>query len=269
MKIIAAFLSVTVLVTALLSGCKGKDGNPGPAGANGTSTPILTGNIIGFVSPLDENGQVLSKAGVLVTLANVSPQLTQTTDANGRYEFTNVRSGTYNLVFSRIDLGTYKVFGFSHTGGDQPSVVPGIYYGGSIPLIGFSSVNILSLTAGLPVYNPNGAVYVPIQAAFGAGSNYAQSYVLYAGTGPGVNSSTGTLLQPSSFSGGSSYLVNVRLSKVQLNAAGFSTGTRIYLVAHALSSYYFSYSYTDAATGRTVFPAMNPNASSEISVVVP
>ena len=101
MTLTSKFLAVAVATTLLLGGCKGKDGDPGPAGA---PAPVLTGSIVGFVAPLDENGQVLSKAGVLVTLANTSPQLAQTTDANGRYEFANVRSGTYNLVFSRADL---------------------------------------------------------------------------------------------------------------------------------------------------------------------
>lgn len=275
MKIISAFLSVTVLVTALLTGCKGKDGDPGPAGANGTNGPAgpsgqnLTGSIVGFVSALDESGQPLSKAGVLVTLANVSPQLTQTTDANGRYEFTNMRGGTYNLTYSRADLGTYKVFGFGHTGGDQPSVVPGIYYGNSIPLVGISTASILSFSAGPPATNSTGTYYVPIQATFGPGSNYFSQFVLFASTTPAVNSSNGTLLQPSSYSGGSSGITTVRLSQAQLNGAGFPRGTRVYLIAYALTGFYANYSYTEVSTGRLVFPSMNPNASSVISVLVP
>ena len=148
----------------------------------------------------------------------------------------------------------------------------GNYYGNSTPLITPSTVSILNLTAGATGYNPNGGPYVPIDAYFAPNNNnnyFFQEYMLFASTAPGVNSTTGTPLLPSSFSSGSSNsAVSVRLSKVQLNTAGFLSGTRVYAVAYAVP-FYLGYSYTEVTTGRVVYPALSSNASPTVSFLVP
>ena len=72
----------------------------------------------GFVNPVDEYGSPFSKSGVTVMLDGVTPAATVTTNADGRYEFAALRTGTYNLSFSRTGLSTTRHICVGHAGGD-------------------------------------------------------------------------------------------------------------------------------------------------------
>ncbi len=269
MKLITSFLSVAVATTLLLGGCKGKDGDPGPAGATGATGPSgqnLSGNIVGFVNPVDEDGNPVSKSGVAVTVLNTNPQLVQTTDANGRYEFANLSSGTYNFSFSRPDIGLYKTYGFAHVGGDQPSFAN---------LRTFSTISrtvVISATASAPMYNPTFGNYVPVTVSLysPSASNSQSPYrrvVLYASTTPGVTAATGTFVREYYiYTGGGSN--DFQVTRAEMNAAGFTSGTPVYGVLYG-APYYYNTSYTDIVTGRTVYPGLNMTGSQPVSFFVP
>jgi hypothetical protein len=91
-KEFARILLTTVSVGAILVGCTGKEGDPDPAITN------LPSNIEGFVNPVDENGGAIDKRGVTVTLDNITPAASVTTDTDGHYEFKNIPKGTYNFI---------------------------------------------------------------------------------------------------------------------------------------------------------------------------
>ncbi len=268
------FFYTALCVAALLGGCKGKDGDPGPAGAVGSAGPAgpsgqnLSGSIVGFVNPMTEDGVTLSKGGVLVTITSVMPQLTQTTDANGRYEFANLPAGTYNLSYNRSDLGLYKIFGYGHVGGSQPSFLNETY------LTALSTTYLSNLVVTSPSFNSfrpeaNFSAYATSASSSFNPSNYNYfQVVVYASNTPGVSSTASKLLGTFyTYSSSSSQLSSFTVSRAEFVAAGFTPGTRVYAVVYGAPSY--NSRYIDVVTGRTIFPGINTNGSQEVSFTAP
>ena len=254
-------LLVGLFAGSLLGGCKGKDGDPGPAGAAGatgtpgTPGPSLTGTLYGFVSPVDEYGVAAAKSGVTVTLDGVSPAATATTNADGRYEFAALRTGTYNLTFTRAGLTTVRRLGVAHVGGDQPT------------FLGTNTISAPSTTSfgnvSLNSQNNNSVqLYIPYANA-GASNNTFTRFIIYGSANPGTTAANGILL---SFPGSVSSPFTTSLFKSTLNGSGFATGTRVYVVVYATPA--FLTGFTDPLTGRFVYSGLS-TPSNEISFIVP
>lgn len=265
MQYFSKFIGVALSAALLLTGCEGKEGDPGPAGPAGPAGPSLTGSLVGFVRPVGEDGDQLSKAGVVVTVTNVTPQLTQTTDATGRYEFANLRNGTYNLTYTRPGLGLYKVFGFGHVGGEQPSFV------GTTFLSQISSTTVTNLTVVLPQFDPNNGSYAQLSATVAnpTSSISYQRVAVYASASAEVTSATGTLLGDYYvYQGSNDPTGTINIPRAAFTGAGFATGSRIYIIAYGAPNYYGNF-YTEIATGRQVLTALNPVGSQVVSFFVP
>ncbi|SHI30566.1 hypothetical protein SAMN02745146_0460 [Hymenobacter daecheongensis DSM 21074] len=264
MRKFSNLLFASICALSLLANCTGKQGDPGPAGPAGPTGPNMSGSLVGFVNPISEDGTELNKAGVTVTVTSVTPQLTQTTNASGRYEFANLKNGTYNLSFSRNDLGTFKIFGFGHVGGDAPTVITSTY----VPAI--SQTLVTNLRASAPKYDPSSGYYTEMTGFFynNAVTNSYRAVVLYGGTTSTVSSTTGTLLGTYYVYQYSGSTGSFQVTRSRFTSAGFAAGSTAYVVAYGVPDYY-SISYNDPTTGRTVFPAMNPTASQVVPVVVP
>ena len=255
---LSKFACIVFGAAVLLTGCKGKDGDPGPAGAAGQN---LAGNITGFVNSVDESGQQLTKAGVLVTVDGSTPAITATSDADGRFTLNNVRNGTYNLTFTRAGYSTFRRIGVGHVGGDQATFL------GTITLSQVSSQTISSLTSGTfstTSVNVNLTINSPtpttlFRAAF------------FASTSPNPTSATGTLITSVSFGTGggpvTSYQTMFGINRFSFNNAGFASGTTVYLAAFGSTSFFAS--YIDLVTGRVIFPTFNTTSSPVITVVIP
>jgi Carboxypeptidase regulatory-like domain len=255
---LSKFACIVFGAAILLTGCKGKDGDPGPTGAAGQG---LTGSIAGFVSPTDENGGLLAKNGVIVSIDGANPAISATTNADGKYEFTNVRAGTYNLTYTRTGLATFHRYGLGHIGGDQPT------YLGTLSMSQVSSMTVPSFTA---TSNPSSAsVSLSLNVASPTPTSTFR-YALFASASPTVNPATATLLFTSTGTGTTTstfYSFSTIVSRASLNNAGFATGTTVYLAAFGSTAVLAGYS--DPATGRVTYPALNPTGSSVAAVVVP
>ncbi|WP_310394538.1 carboxypeptidase-like regulatory domain-containing protein [Hymenobacter sp.] len=255
---------VALCAVLLLNGCTGKDGDPGPAGPAGPSGQNLTGNITGFVNSVDENGSPLAKAGVLVAVDGVTPAITATSDADGRFTLSNLRSGTYNLTFTRQGYSTFRRFGVGHVGGDQPTFL------GTVTISQPSTQAIPIFSAGTPSSaNPSS---VPFTLGFTSQSpttNYR--YVLFASASPNPTAASGALLQNGNITINGSPSTTIQLTllvnRAQFINAGFAPGTTVYVIAYGSTT--FTAFYVDAATGRTVFPTLNPQGSSVTTLIVP
>lgn len=267
---LSKFACLALSAALLLNGCKGKDGDPGPAGAAGatgaagtagtpgapgTSGQNLTGTLYGFVAPVDEYGIALPKSGVTVTLEGVTPASTATTNSDGRYEFANLRNGTYNLSYSRTGLGTVRRLGVGHVGGDQPT------------FLGTSSISAPSTTTlgTLSVSNPSTnsvTVNVPFSNP-GAQGSFVR-LAIYASSSPGTTAANGTLLTTISTTASPLSFV---ISKATFNSAGFASGTAVYIVAYGAPSVLTS--YADPLTGRIIYNGLTATSTNQVAFIVP
>ncbi|MGY3087994.1 hypothetical protein ACVWYF_001027 [Hymenobacter sp. UYAg731] len=265
---LSKFACLALSAALLLNGCKGKDGDPGPAGAAGatgatgtagtagTSGQNLTGTLFGFVAPSDEYGNLLTKSGVTVTLEGVTPAATATTNADGRYEFTNLRNGTYNLSFSRTGLATVRRLGVAHVGGDQPTFLgtnsisaPSTTTLGNLSVSGQSAT---SVTLNIPYTNP------------GTPSGLFTRLAIYASSSPGVTAANGSLLTIYSVS--SSPLI-AGFTKATFNSAGFASGTAVYMVVYGAPAVLTT--FTDPLTGRLTYNGLTAVSSNQVAFIVP
>ena len=261
MRHLSKFACIIFGTAILLTGCKGKDGDPGPAGAAGSSGQNLTGNIVGFVNSVDENGQQLAKAGVLVTVDGSTPAITATSDADGRFTLNNVRNGTYNLTFTRTGYSTFRRLGVGHVGGDQATFL------GIATLSQVSTQTITSLVSGTlstNAVNVNLTINSPTPT-----TNFRVAF--FASTLPNPTPATGTFVTGLTFGTGggpiTSYSATFGINRNSFNNAGFASGTTVYLAAFGSTTFFTS--YTDLVTGRVVFPTFNATSSPVITVVVP
>ena len=271
MSHLSKFTCIVFGAAVLFTGCTGKDGAPGPtgtAGTNGTAGPTgpsgqnLTGNLTGFVNSVDETGAQLSKAGVLVTLDGATPAVTATSDVDGRFTLTNVRNGTYNLIFGRAGYGTFRRLGVGHVGGDQPTFL------GVTTLSQVSTQTITSIANGTP--SPTA---VSLNLTFASPTPTTTfRYALFASSTPNPTAATAILVQNGTvFSNGAPTTTfqfnNLGINRAQFNNAGFASGATVYLIMYGSTS--FLTAYLDTATGRFVYPVLNPVGSPVLVTVIP
>ena len=264
---LSKFACLALSAALLLNGCKGKDGDPGPAGATGatgatgaagTSGQNLTGTLYGFVAPVDEYGFALPKSGVTVTLEGVTPAATATTNADGRYEFANLRNGTYNLSYSRTGLSTARRLGVGHVGGDQPTFL------GTNSLSAPSTTTLGNLSVGVSTASALVTFTVPFSNPGGLASGNFSRLAFYASSSPGTTSANGTLL--TLYSTNTSPLT-ATFNKATFNSAGFASGTAVYVVVYGAPSVLTS--FVDPLTGRVTYNGLTATSSNQVAFIVP
>jgi hypothetical protein len=116
-----------------LCACKKETGIEGPAGRagnNGLNGNLLdTGTLSGNLAVYNEFSFPLSdSSGVNVSLQLSGATISTTSDHSGNYSFHGLPAGTYDLVYTKPNFGTMKVFGVSHSPGTGISTtVPEVY----------------------------------------------------------------------------------------------------------------------------------------------
>ncbi|HSZ25261.1 MAG TPA: carboxypeptidase-like regulatory domain-containing protein, partial [Cytophagaceae bacterium] len=93
------FASFAVIVQS----CKKETG---PTGATGPVGPTLTGTASGFASLYDEYGSKLFTNLSNTKVYIIGASDTVYTDTTGKFNFTNLKTGTYNLTFSKSGFGS-------------------------------------------------------------------------------------------------------------------------------------------------------------------
>lgn len=82
----------------------------------------FSGEIIGFVNLTDNNGvEIEDKSGVKVSIEGTGNSAN--TDEDGRFELTNVKAGTYNIIYDKADYGSCKFFSYQFIGGNVPAFI--------------------------------------------------------------------------------------------------------------------------------------------------
>ncbi len=111
MKIFILSIFVSVV---LIYGCKGPQGDIGPAGQSG---PNLSGSIAGYVTLIDSNNnQVNDRSGVKITIFPGEPHDTATTDVNGFWELKNISSGIKTVMFNKGNYFVEQIGDFQFVG---------------------------------------------------------------------------------------------------------------------------------------------------------
>jgi len=223
-------------------------------------TQIQTGNMIGFVTLYDENGNLIqNKSGVNISVNGLST-FNVLTDTNGRFEIDRVPTGTYNINFTKNGFSETKRVGYEFVGGVNPTLLTQIL---SMPTS--TTVNLLSLTFDTTSkqvkanfkLNNNGPVgsYGYIRFYYGLSDTVSFSnYDFTVSYGYSKTKTIDTLTH------------NVSITGITQNNY-YGSGAKVYFIAYG--SPINSSSYTDINTGKTIYPGLNPIASQKISLVLP
>lgn len=107
------------------------------AGCGSKESASPSSGFEGKVQLTDEFGKAQTdQSGVLVTITDITPQLTTRTAADGSYTLTNVPDGSHTVSFSKTGYGTYL----------QPSVVTDPHKMTTLDAAGLSQVSTTIVT---------------------------------------------------------------------------------------------------------------------------
>ena len=234
-----------LIISWLLSGCVGKAGDPGPAGATGANGPQgptgqnLIGNMLGYVSTVDETGNPTAKDGVTVSLVGSSPLISAISDPSGRFQFSSVSAGTYNLLFERPGYGTLRHFGVAHVGGSQATNLGLTQMVETVKstIASFSVVPVPGTTSAYTVLMSNVSVAGGRVSVYISGSPIVSSNSYLVKYGPS------TIHRPAT-------VVNGIIFNGQLTALGLPRGSTAYAIAATEPAYVSS--YFDVNTGQFI-----------------
>ena len=234
-----------------VTGCKGEKGDigslgpGGPTGPPGPPGPTLTGTIRGFVTLRKENGTfdpIRNKVSVLIE----GTAITDTSDSTGRWQLDSVSSGSYTIAFSRPGYSTMKYFGLQFIGNGEMYLYP--------TLLQATSFNVTSI---LIFRSPTATI---LNGTISSASADGRLVYLYISKSNTVSSTNFTYLS----------IVQVKpnltafsdtLTRTAMNAAGFPSGTTMYIAAYGMNIDYpalsHAYSYIDPVTGQEVIASLS------------
>jgi len=243
-KISIAFLVIGTISSLFFSACK-KD-VAGPTGPQGPSGPAFTGSITGFVSLYDQYGTKLTTnvSNVKVSIDNTTQS--SLTDNTGKYSFSSLGTGSYNLSITDSLYGADKVQNIALLTGQSNH---------DVKLSAIPTFNLLSVTAVDTV--ESSVNYVKVRGTVAADIK-AREVVVFFGTASTVSSNPAnyTLVYSKAIAANSStFFVLIPVS--DLYGAGLTTGSFAYFSAYpAAVSFSSTSSYEDLNTGKTVYNAI-------------
>jgi hypothetical protein len=251
MKRIFSLVAILVLFHVLLNSCS-KEGPEGPAGQQGTPGTPLTGSLIGFIYTYDEFGVNLDneKTGVKVTVLDLTPEVSALTNNLGRYQIDNLKTGTYDISFSKTGFATYTSKSLVFVGGIAPrSLNASVYQNTATVLSNFTLAAEASGYRITGTLTPAGTIDKPRSIRLFYGNTNQVSTTNYI-------SSSRILITAGTFS-----------SLYGYDKTKYPTGTSMYMVA-VPESYSYSYIF-NLTTGLNNYLNLGPNPTTVKSIVIP
>jgi hypothetical protein len=264
------FIVFYILFLLFFVSCKKEVGVQGPAGAQGIpglpgqGGPNDTGTIVGKVNLYNEfSFQEDSLSGVAVSLLSGTFQQTTMTDSLGNYQFHGIKTNTYDMVFSKNDFGTMKIFGLTHiAGSNTPTTVNNIQLLEMPEKTAVDSLSLIGNNTGYTIFT------VILDTSSNQYVQYSQNFLLFVGKDANVSMShysfslqTEELFNPD---GNGGYTVVVDKSSI---SNVFATGDSLYIKVYTYnlfvhptnSANYFSELssgsfYIDPDDGYAIFP---------------
>jgi hypothetical protein len=235
------------------AGCtkEGPEGPAGPTGPPGTSGSTLKGSLVGWVTLYDQFGTMIDdKSGVTVAIDGTVPPATAITNTLGRYQIDSLKTGTYEIVFSKTGYATRRAL-LAFLGGTKPYIYSS-----------YISQSCTTLPTNLSVtYYSSTAVTIACTVAPAIPSGSLRVVRVFYGKTPTVS---GTNYLTSSGYSTSSTSFSVTTS---INKNYFPSGSTMYVIAYGDS--YNSYTIMDLTTGLGIYATLNSPASNVASYIVP
>jgi hypothetical protein len=263
-----SILILFVLLTGI--SCTKEVGVPGPAGPQGSAGPSGTGpasdtaSIAGQLTLYNEFSLNETDAGgVVVTLTSGTLQLTDTTNTAGLYHFPGMKTGTYNLLYTKPGYDTMKVNGISHFGG---GTVPT-----SVQNVIVTQIPVKTAPISLSLYSNNANATIFTIVLDTSSLNYVQFYLnieLFISTDKNV-SSTNYMYEVGFNNPDGNGGYNLSLGKDDpANPTPFQFGDTLYAIVCSYNRYVHITSdpksdymdvgdagcYIDPQTGKLVYP---------------
>lgn len=243
MKNLLRALSALLLI-ATFSGCGKHEDRPA---STSTSTPAITGSLVGYVDLYDQYGNILNNAGgVTVTLSNST--VTATTDANGRYVLPSLPIGYYNIYFSKSG------FGNAESTSQQVIASDTLYLTGRKMLSQMPTFSISTMTLGFNKAMTN----LDVNGLMNALDPKTRRIIFFVNDSSVVSSSPAnykysftTSVLPDSVKYGAGIAIST------LYGAGFASGSTIYIAAYSSAYQNGSSTTFNANFGRNQYNAIS------------
>lgn len=245
-KVVLAAALAGISLISLFVSCL--TGPTGPAG------PSLSGALSGYIVLVNSDGfQPANRGGVSVSLDPTS--LSAQTNSTGKWIIPDVKTGTYNLTYSKSGYGISKSIGTQYVGGNDRDL--GVIYLCTPPSISFDSLAYFqkkadSTSIWIRAYLSTDATGIPYRTllAFSHDTNITSA--------TSVNQYT--LFFNTSFANGIDS-TNIKITPEIFSTAGFSIGDTVYVAGYLANAGTNTSSYLDTASGRTQYTNFNTQRS--------
>lgn len=244
------YLTFGLVVLLGISSCS-KDEDHAP-------DPITKANIIGSVNLYDEGVTKIDNSNMTVSVEGISPTISVKTDANGRFTLSDVKFGTYTLIYEKSGFGTFKRFDLEHTNTGNSTIIT------SAPSLGkISTTKITDLKTTVNGNDVLLSVTTNPAGSIGVGNTRYLRYFL--STASNVSNENYIYFSPVLIS-----QINpkeITLLSSTLSAAGFSKGETVFIKVYGDS--FWSNTYYDTNLGRDIFPNLNMTSANSVSFIMP
>lgn len=230
-------LAFTCLAMILLS-CKKEILYEGPVG-----------DLKGRAILSDRNVTLTDYSGVEVIIDGSTPELRTTTNEKGEYTIQGLKTGIYDIVFTKNGFGTYKIVSFQFLGGNIST------YAGSVTLNKLPDFSITDLKVDTGRFSPYN-YFVNVKVSLSVTTYYYMRY--YISDSPDVSYSnyqaTDYIYNLLSFN-----LLETFLSKLP-------KGKQLYIIFYPSAS---NSSYIDISNGSQIYDINSAKASKVVPFMIP
>ncbi len=260
-RLLASLSACTaVMFLVVLTQC-----NPGPTGPAG---PQLQGTMSGFAILVNANGALpANRDSVKVTVD--STQLQTITDSTGKWSFSGVMTGTYNLTFSRTNYPTTRLLQVQFTGG-APDSAKDV---GTVYLCQAPNFSVKTLSQLNPVRSDSATIHLAVQLTDSTVTGPYMPYrvFLFLGTDSSVS------FDPAHYQSVLTFTMlfqkgldstTIKLTPATFAANGYAAGSQVFIAAYAANAGTNNSSYLDLATGRVTYTNLNATRSNIVQVLV-